>query len=173
MSLLTLAIASLALGPLPAARVVQNAQVQAAREGKNVLVFFHASWCSWCRRFDALFESPEFKKPFHDSYVFAKITIRERDELRANENPGWPTLLRQLRGAPERDVPYLAILSPKGEKLSDSYRPSVGEIPNNGGYPTTAPEIEAFMNTIRRTGRAFTAEKRLELRNRFLSESKG
>ncbi|MEZ0327109.1 MAG: thioredoxin family protein [Fimbriimonas sp.] len=157
--------------PKPALRVVQEATVRAGREHKNVLVFFHASWCSWCRRFDKLFESPEFAQPFRDSYVLARITVRERDELRANENPGWAALMRGFRGAAEQDVPYLVVLSPTGEKLSDSYRPKEGAIPNNGGYPTSPEEIEAFMNLIRRTGRGFTAEKRLQLRDKFLAES--
>lgn len=163
-----IALATLAAPP-SADEVLKQAQAQAAREGKNVFVKFEASWCPWCRRLNALIESERFGPAFKGSYVFAPITVREREEKRALENPGWEKTFRRLRGAPEKDVPYVAILSPKGEKLVDSYRPPEGEIPGNAGYPRTPPEVDAFVDLIRRTGRTFSAEDRLALRGFLLS----
>jgi len=153
--------------PLPAAEVIARAKTQAAREGKNVLVKFGASWCPWCRRFDALLADERFGRRFRESYVIAPITIRERNERRKEENPGWPTVLQALRGAPERDVPYLVVLSPTGEKLGDSYRPPTGKIPGNAGFPRTVEEIDAFVGLISRTGRAFTTDDQAELKKYF------
>ncbi|MGV3613990.1 MAG: thioredoxin family protein [Fimbriimonas sp.] len=151
--------------PPTADEVLRQAQTQAAREGKNVFVKFEASWCPWCRRLNALLASDRFGPAFRASYVVAPITVREREEKRALENPGWERTFRRLRGAPEKDVPYVVVLSPKGEKLVDSYRPADGEIPGNAGYPRTAEEIDAFLDLIRRTGREFSAEDRLALRD--------
>ena len=104
---------------------------------------------------------------FADSYEIVPITVRERGELKKNENPGWERVMLRLRGAKEQDVPYLAILSPKGEKLGDSYRVAERKIPGNAGYPQTPEEIEGFLSLIRSTGKAFGAEDRVALRAYF------
>lgn len=153
--------------PLPAAEVIRQAGARAAREHKNVLVYFHASWCPWCKRTEKLLADPVFGPKFEQSYVLASIDIREREELRKNENPGWEKALRDLRGAPERDVPYLVALSPTGEKLGDSFRPAEGKIPGNAGFPRTPEEIEGFLKIVRASGEAFTAEDRVELKKWF------
>ena len=160
-----LVVAALALVRPPSAdAVIRQAQVHAKREGKNVLVKFEASWCSWCRRFNKLLDSERFGPDFRSSYVIASIRIRERDEKRVLENPGWRRTLRRLRHAPERDVPYVVILSPAGKKLGGSFKPSRGKIPDNGGYPQKPAEIATFVNLIARTGRTFSAEDRRALR---------
>jgi thiol-disulfide isomerase/thioredoxin len=158
-----LSFASSQTPPPSAEQVLRQATVQAARENKNVLVFFSASWCSWCRRLDELLHHPQFAEPFSRSYVLTKIVVRERDELRATENPGWGPTMRRLREAPEQDVPFLAVLDSQGRTLAGSYKPE-GEIPANAGFPRTSDEIEAFIDMIRRTGRGFSAEQRYFLK---------
>lgn len=149
-------LAALALSPAPLAdTVIADAEARAARSGKNVLVRFTASWCPWCRRFEKLLADPVFGPKFAGSYEFATVTVRERGELQKNENPGWEPIMLRLRGTSERDIPYLAILSPKGDKLADSYRGHEEKIPGNAGYPRTPEEIDAFLGLVRTTGKAF------------------
>ena len=166
--LLLLAVAALGAAqdaaPLDAATVVRQATRRANAGSKNVFVYFHASWCSWCKRLEALFEDPRFKSKFADSYVVASITIREREEKVKLENPGWERVLRRLRQAEEKDVPYYVVLSPKGERLGGSYRGKDKEIPNNAGFPQTDEEIAAFLTLIEKTAKAFTAEDRAALK---------
>ena len=153
------------IAPAPSAeRAIADAQVRAAKAGKNVLVRFTASWCPWCRRFEKLLADPSLGPKFTQSYEIVPITVRERGELKKNENPGWEGVMRRLRGAEEQDVPYLAVLSPKGTKLADSYRVPEGKIPGNAGYPRSPEEIEAFLGLIRATGKAFTEGDRLALK---------
>jgi thioredoxin-related protein len=166
----SMSVAAQGQSPPTAERLVAQARADAGSQGKHVLLFFSASWCRWCRQFDELLTDKRFAEPFRESYVITKITVRERDELKRNENLGWESLMQALRGSAERDVPYLAVLSTSGEKLGDSYRPPDGAIPGNAGYPRTPSEVSAFLDLVRRTGRAFSAEQRLELR-RFLLES--
>jgi len=158
----------LASPPPSADQVITRAASEAAKQHKNVLVYFHASWCSWCRRTDGLFASPEFGKKFSDSYVIAQITIRERDEKRAMENPGWEETLLKIRGTKDKDVPYFAVLDSKRKKLGDGYRYAEGTIPGNGGYPKTGPEADAFVDLIRQTGKAFTEQDLSKLKAYFL-----
>jgi thiol-disulfide isomerase/thioredoxin len=169
MGLLALVALTALAAPPSADEVLRRAQAQAGKEGKNVFVKFEASWCPWCRRLNVLLASERFGPAFRSSYVIAPITVRERDEKRALENPGWEQTFRRLRGAREKDVPYVAVLSPKGVKLHDSYRPPQGEIPGNAGYPRTSVEVDAFVDLVRRTGRTFTAEDRVALRVFLLS----
>ena len=45
--------------PPPAADVVAAAVKRAQAENKSVLIEFGASWCTWCRNFEAFVRSPD------------------------------------------------------------------------------------------------------------------
>ena len=156
--------------PPTASQTLANAFVAAKQEKKNVFAYFGASWCSWCRKTDALLAHPEFASRFSESYVVAKITIREREEKRALENAGWETVLASLRGTKDRDVPYYAILDPSGKKLGDGFQHGEGKVPGNGGYPKTGPEADTFVDLIRETGKTFGVKDLARLRVYLLDQ---
>ncbi len=158
--------------PVKAADVVKRAETEARRQKKNVFVYFHASWCPWCRRLESLLDDTTYGPKFRASFVIAAIDIRERGEKQKDENPGWDTLMARLRGAAEQDVPYYVILSPKGQKLGDSYRGAEARIPNNAGYPQTEAEIQGFLDLLAKTASAFTPADLKDLGDYFRAHSK-
>ena len=163
-----LAACLLSLAVAPSADAVLNAALTEAKKlRKNAFVDFGASWCPWCRRTEKLLEEPAFAEKFKASYVFAKITVREREDKRANENAGWEPLMVKYRKSKDRDIPYFVILDPEGKKLGDSYRPPVGDIPGNAGYPKSKEEIDAFLTLLKATGKAFNAEDLKSLQTYF------
>ncbi len=151
--------------------IVARAKAQAHHEKKNVFVYFHASWCPWCRQLDKLLDDPTYGPKFRASYVIAAVDIRERGEREKDENPGWDTLMASLRGAAEQDVPYYVILSPMGKKLGDSYRGTSASIPDNAGYPQTEQEITGFLELLKKTAPAFKPGDIKKLGNFFRAHS--
>jgi len=155
-----------------AAEVLQFAETEAAKSNRKVMVYFHASWCPWCRKMDAMLADPRLSRAFDRSYVVAKITVRERAEKRTLENRGWEAVMLRYRHAPEQDIPYVVITDKKGAKLADSYRGNDAKIPDNAGFPTTRDEISAFIAMIRGTGRGFGAMERSQLEYYLRSSAK-
>ena len=125
----TLAAATMALtmGAFAQAKPVQSADqlikaagAQAKKEGKNVLVVFHASWCGWCHRFDKFWESPEIAPLAKKSLVTIHITVMENDEKhKADMNPGGSEFLASVGGG-KTGIPFMVILAPNGKMIINS-----------------------------------------------------
>src|SRR5690349_3310427 len=79
--------------------VLQTAYAKATKEGKAVLLIFHASWCGWCRKMDASLQDPAVKSLFDKTYVIAHLTVYESPGKKALENPGALDFLTQNGGA--------------------------------------------------------------------------
>ena len=142
------AAALLALTPSPAraaapaarpsaAAVLNAAEAEAAREHKNVFLIFHASWCPWCHRLDALLNAPTLKPFFDRNYVIAQIDGLEAPAQLGLENPGWKDLMTTY-SATGQGIPYWLFLDPKGNILATCRSPFDSDrkgMPGNLGFP--------------------------------------
>src|SRR5262245_46462193 len=55
--------------------ILKEAYQRAAKEKKNVMIIFHASWCGWCHKMDTAMNDVACKKFFTDNYVVEHLTV--------------------------------------------------------------------------------------------------
>ena len=168
---LAFALALIAQGqtktPPSAQSVVDEALKTARAQNKNVLVHFGASWCVWCKRLDAMIESPEVGKLFADNYVVAHLTIQESDDKKALENPGAQEMAVEA-GVAKSGVPVYLFFDSNGKRIATSLA-----MPNGGniGHPATPEEIKAFDGLLIRTAPHMTSTQRAQIVD-YLSRQK-
>src|SRR5262245_22587998 len=117
--------------PAPADAVVAAALKRAQAEKKAVLIEFGASWCSWCRNFEAFVKSPDAGPVLASQFVIVNLTVRERDGKQALENPGGSPLMDRWGGAMS-GLPFYVFLDASGRKVADSNAMPDG---TNIGFP--------------------------------------
>ena len=142
--------------PPPAATVVSNALGTAAAGNRIVLIEFGASWCSWCRRFDAFVHSPEVSSIVAANYVVVNLVVQERDDKKALEHPGGQDVMDKWGGA-KAGLPFYVFLDAKGQKIADS-----NVMPDGGnlGFPGNPAEAELFLALIDKTAPRLSAGER-------------
>lgn len=134
--------------PTAAKTLLAEAQTSARSKKKPVLVMFHASWCGWCKRLEAVMDRPEFKKMFDANYTLVSLDVMENGDKKAKlENPGGADVMKEL-GGEKSGLPFYAFLDDKGKKLADSNAMPGSK---NIGYPGEPAEITAFMELIKKT----------------------
>lgn len=144
----------------PAADVVVAEAVARARAtGKTVLIEFGASWCIWCRSFEAFVHAPDSGPIVAAHYVATNLVVRERDEKQALEHAGGDRLMRQW-GGEQAGLPFYVFLDRDGRKVADSNAMADG---SNIGFPATPVEIAAFMGLIDKTARGLSKSDRAVL----------
>ena len=68
--------------PAPASAVVSAALRTAAADRKVVLIEFGASWCTWCRRFEAFVHAPEVASIVAANCIVVNLVVQEREDKR-------------------------------------------------------------------------------------------
>jgi len=142
------------------ADIVLKAALQQAKGGnKTVLLVFHASWCGWCKRLDAVLEDPDIKKIMNDHYVITHLDVMESGAKKALENPGGNEMIAEYGGA-KSGLPFYSFLNSDGKKIADS---NVMPKDQNIGYPGTPEEIAAFNILLKQTAPRMTDEQRSQI----------
>lgn len=142
--------------PEPASAILDKAFSQAAKENKNVLVIFHASWCIWCKRFEASVNDPSCKDYFDRNYVIRELTVLENGDNKKLENPGAIDIYNSNAGS-RSGIPYFIIYDSKGRILADSKIKPAGAGPDarpmNMGCPSQDDEVAAFTEILKKTSK--------------------
>lgn len=153
--------------PATAAEVLNGALETARAEQKNVLIHFGASWCTWCMHLDAMLESAEVGKLFHDNYVITHLTIQESKDKLALENPGAQEMV-DAAGANGAGIPVYVFYDRSGSPLATSMAMPDGA---NIGHPVTPEEIQAFVGLLEKTAPRMTAVQRQQVSD-YLAKQK-
>lgn len=152
---------SLAGQTTPAADVVMKAAYEkAAKENKNVLVIFHASWCGWCHKMDASLNDSSCKQFFDDNYVIAHLVVNESKGKEQLENPGAEEFKTKYHGK-DQGLPFWLIFDKKGKLLADSKMRQPGDGPEKGensGCPAAENEVNFFLGLLKKTSHLTDAQ---------------
>lgn len=136
--------------------ILQKAYAQAAKEKKNVMVLFTASWCGWCKRMDKSLEDPSISRFINKNYVLAHLVVNEAKDKKDLENPGAVDFLKKHNGA-DQGIPFWLIMDKDGKLLADSKARPAGaglDAPgSNTGCPATAEEVGHFIDVLKKTSK--------------------
>jgi len=154
-------ITSFAQSTPTADAILKEARAKAAKENKNIMVIFHASWCGWCHKMDASLNDPSVKDFFDKNYVITHLVISESKDKKNLENPGAEELNKKWGGA-DQGIPFWVIMDKNGKILADSQK-KPGE---NVGCPAAAEEVEHFINVLKKTS-SITNEQVAAVEKRF------
>jgi len=154
-----------ALATPPSGESVLAEAAKAAKPGKkNILVVFHASWCGWCRKLEAVLSTPSAKEILERHYEKAGLTVLERGEKEALENAGAEELLASIAGE-DAGLPFTAVLDRKSRRaIATSNLSGPG---TNIGFPSRADELDAFIAMLRTGAPRMTAAEAETIRAAF------
>lgn len=126
--------------------ILNEAYEQATLENKSVLVIFHASWCSWCKKLDENLTNEKVKDLFDENYVITHLTVNESKDKKHLETPGAYSFLVKYMGK-KAGLPFWLIFD-KNRGLTGN---SFGSNGKNMGSPSTKKEVTDFKKTLKKT----------------------
>ena len=159
--------------PASADEILKEAYDLAAKENKNVIIIFHASWCGWCHRMDTSMNDKSCKKFFDDYYVVRHLVVDESKDKQNLENPGANELRTKYHGD-GIGIPFWLLFDKNGKLLSDSKIRTKGAGPETGdniGCPASEKEVAYFVNILKQTS-GLSADQLEIIRKRFRENDK-
>ncbi len=151
-----MAFAQPSVAEVPTAdQVMKSALVQAAKEKKNVILMFHASWCGWCHRMDSSLNDPTVKKFFDDNYVITHLVVDESAANKNLENIGANELRTKYHGN-GTGIPFWLVFDKDGKLLADSKLRTNNEGlegGNNIGCPANPAEVTYFLEILKKSSK--------------------
>ncbi len=164
-SAIILLISGIASGqekPDPAGKIMDGAYKVAALEGKSVMIVFHASWCGWCKKFEASINDPSCRDFFDKHFVIKYLDILERADKKNLENPDAIDVYNKY-GGQGGGIPYFLIFDKNRTLLADSKirasSESADKPAQNIGCPASAEEVTAFIQILEKATKVSDAEK--------------
>jgi thiol:disulfide interchange protein len=155
--------------PAAATEVVAAALEQATAQRKVVLIEFGASWCTWCRKFEAFVHAPDTASIVAGNYVVVNLVVQERDDKKALENPGGQTMMDRWGGA-KSGLPFYVFLDASGRKIADSNAMPGG---GNIGFPGNPEEAGVFLGLLEKTAPRLSKTDRAKIAGYLEASIKG
>jgi uncharacterized protein YyaL (SSP411 family) len=150
--------------PDSAQTVVHAAVLKAQSSKVNVLLIFHATWCSWCKRLETAFSDSTIKPIIDKNYIVAMLDVKERGEkVQTFENPGGQKFLSDF-GGDKSGLPFIVFLNGKGKMIANS---NVMPKEQNIGYPGSIEEIDAFVMLLKKTAPRITNKQLDDMKDYF------
>jgi thioredoxin-related protein len=120
---------------------MEAAYKKASNEKKNIILIFHASWCSWCKKMDAAtFKDPAVVKYMNDNFYAVKLDAETKDTINFRD--------KRFTYVAEYKTNQIAIDLMQGQMSYPTYSFLDGQyqlIYNLKGYQTT----EQFLPTLK------------------------
>jgi len=142
--------------PEPADKIMSEAYSLAAKEKKQVMIVFHASWCGWCKKFDASINDPSCKDYFEKNFVIRHLVVLESEAKKNLENPGATEIFKKYAGD-KSGIPFFLIFDKKGKLLGDSNIRAEGDgldkPGKNMGCPASDEEVAAFVALLKKVSK--------------------
>ena len=148
--------------PETAGKIMDDASKLASKEGKSVMIVFHASWCGWCKKFEASVSDPSCKAFFEKHFIIRYLDILERGDKKTIENPEAIEVYNKY-GGQGGGIPFFLIFDKNKTLISDSKIRAAGDGPEkplqNMGCPATEDEADAFIKILEKATKITDAEK--------------
>lgn len=164
-SLSLLLAAGLSLANAPTAQeVLAKGATAAKKDGKNILVVFHASWCGWCKTLDKFLDTTDEGKMVKSGLEVVHLTVQENGAKKAEENEGGIELMKKW-GSDQAGLPFMVVLDAKTLKPIINSFAKEGDTKTNTGYPAAPEEIAHFMKMLEKGAPKINADNRGKIKN--------